>query len=314
MNFEDIIMCSQKQLFKKLTVPGCIYSPGSYILVEGKAPVMLLAHLDTVHKEKVRTICYDKKRNVLMSPQGIGGDDRCGVYALLQVYKRSRVKPWLLFLCDEEIGCLGADQFCKDHEHGVLPKGLDNLKFLIEIDRKGNNDAVYYDCANDEFEDYITSKGFKTDWGSLSDISYVAPELGVAAVNLSSGYYNPHTLSEYIVKSDLERTIQRVIDIVEEADAQPTYEYKERPYHPGAYKFDSYGNYSFGNYSSFTDTEFHSEKSYYNHDSMVKYLKAMGYTEKELNDLETKYGEWALEDTFWEEFDDETYEYVIAGK
>ena len=61
-----------------------------------------------------------------MSLQGIGGDDRCGVYALNKIYEMSTVKPFLLFTCNEE------------------------------IDKKGTNYAVYYDCANLDFEKYIS--------------------------------------------------------------------------------------------------------------------------------------------------------------
>ena len=39
------------------------------------------------------------------------------------------------------------------------------LKFIIELDRKGKNGAVYYCCANPDFEAHITSKDFKTAQG-----------------------------------------------------------------------------------------------------------------------------------------------------
>lgn len=229
---EDYLRPTQKELFSKLCAmyrDRAVICKNKYIIVRGEAPVMLLAHLDTVHKEPVKHICKNGNGNILMSPQGIGGDDRCGVYALTAVYEQSRVKPWLLFTCDEEIGCIGAEAFCSRHEAGKTPKGLDELKLLIEIDRKGRNDAVYYDCDNPEFEAYITSKGFETQCGSLSDISYVAPELGVAAVNLSSGYYNAHTQHEYINRKHLNATVRKVLEIVTEA-AQPgfpKYEYIE---------------------------------------------------------------------------------------
>lgn len=54
---------------------------------------MLLAHLDTVYIKLVRTICKSKDKNVLMSPQGIGGDDRCGVYILVKTYELFNKKP-----------------------------------------------------------------------------------------------------------------------------------------------------------------------------------------------------------------------------
>lgn len=221
----------------------------NYILVRGQAPVMLVAHLDTVHHEPVREICKTKSGNILMSPQGIGGDDRCGVYALNAVYEQSNVKPWLLFTCDEEVGGVGAEQFCLKHQGKKLPKELDELKLIIEIDRKGRNDAVYYDCANEEFEKYITDKGFKTQFGSFSDISYVAPELGAAAVNLSSGYYNAHTQHEYINRKHLNKTVQKVIEIVADAAKPdfPRYEYVERVRSFG--RFYGYGGWDDGGHT-----------------------------------------------------------------
>jgi len=190
---------------------------------------MLLAHLDTVHNEPVKTICKSGDGNIIMSPQGIGGDDRCGVYAIITAYRKSTVKPWLLFTCDEECGGKGADAFATDYINGHLPKKLDRIKFLVEIDRKGNKDAVYYDLDNPEFEAFIEQYGFETDYGSYSDICDVAPALGVAAVNLSSGYYQAHTQHEYINRKELEHTTQKVIEIVADSlkDDVPQFEYIE---------------------------------------------------------------------------------------
>ena len=229
---EDFLRPTQKQLFKRLGKKfkgKTLISKGNFILVRGQAPVMLVAHLDTVHEEPVRDICSSPDGNILMSPQGIGGDDRCGVFALVKVYRAAQVKPWLLFTCDEEIGGVGAKAFCLAHKQRQLPKETDAFKFIIEIDRRGANDAVFYHCASPDFETYITGKGFKTAQGSFSDISLIAPELGVAAVNLSSGYHHAHTLHEYINRAELNCTIAKVIDIIGDASTLLRFEYVENP-------------------------------------------------------------------------------------
>ena len=191
---------------------------------------MLLAHMDTVHEKPVKHICKSADGGILMSPHGIGGDDRCGVYALVNTYEAAPVKSWLLFSCDEKVGGVGAEKFASDYRRGKMPEGLDMMKLLVEIDRKGRKDAVYYSCYNPDFEAYITSKGFVTASGSFSDISVIAPEMGVAAVNLSSGYYNAHTLHEYINRKHIEAVIQSVIGIIADAAKPdfPKYEYIER--------------------------------------------------------------------------------------
>ena len=204
----DFLKPTQSELFSSLLntyKSKAIYSKDNFILIKGVAPILLVAHLDTVHKKPVSDICTSADGNILMSPQGIGGDDRCGVYALVNAYEQSANKPYLLFTCNEETGGIGAKNFvrCLDK----LPAELATLKFIVEIDRKGRNDAVYYDCDNPAFEKYISSKGFKTACGSFSDISVIAPALGVAAVNLSSGYYYPHQLHEYINRRELNTTL-----------------------------------------------------------------------------------------------------------
>lgn len=222
---EDFLRPTQKQLFWRLCKRfkgKTLVSKGNFILVRGIAPIMLVAHLDTVHEQPVRQICAASGGNILSSPQGIGGDDRAGVFALIKVQELSAIKPWLLFCCDEEVGGIGADSFCFALEQGSLPAELYDLKCIVEIDRRGSDDAVFYDCYNPNFEEYITSKGFKTAFGSFSDISVIAPALGVAAVNLSAGYYNAHRLNEYINRAELERTIYRVVAIVADS-TQPDF-------------------------------------------------------------------------------------------
>lgn len=238
---EDFLRPTQEQLFRRLCKHfkgKTLVSKGNFVLVKGVAPVMLVSHLDTVHEEPVRDICTSADGNILMSPQGIGGDDRCGCFALVKIYELSTVKPWLLFTCEEEVGGIGAQAFADCFAQGKLPVELATLKCLVEIDRRGADDAVFYDCYNPSFEEYIEERGFKTAFGSFSDISVIAPALGIAAVNLSSGYYNAHRLNEYIVRSELEHTIERVVEIVADSTRVdfPRYEYNT-----GGYADDFYG-------------------------------------------------------------------------
>ena len=72
---------------------GWIYSPGTI-------PILLCAHLDTVHKETPKSIVYEQGR--MSSPEGIGGDDRCGVYMILNIIKNYNCH--VCFFEDEEYG------------------------------------------------------------------------------------------------------------------------------------------------------------------------------------------------------------------
>lgn len=302
MKLEDFLTPTQGELFdmiRGMYHGKCILRKGAYILVKGEAPVMLVAHMDTVHKHPVKNICTSKDGDILMSPQGIGGDDRCGVYALVSCYEK--VKPWLLFTCDEEIGGKGARSFATDYKR--LPKALRDMKVLIELDRRGSDDAVYYDCDNTDLEEYITSKGFVTDWGSYSDICTIAPVMGVAAVNLSSGYYNAHTEHEYIVRSELKNTISKVCDIVSDAcdPAFPKYEFIQRVYQPTVWSYKS-GHYDYLQYvddyaDAIPDSVPENIRYYYG-------LLLDWYTVKELEEYRQDFGDKAIIELYKQDVDE----------
>lgn len=305
-NLETFLYPTQSELFKlicRMYGSEAVSRNGKYILVRGKAPVMLLAHLDTVHKTPVKCICKSQDGNILMSPQGIGGDDRCGVYALISAHENSKVKPWLLFTCDEEIGGKGADSFAEDFSLKRLPKALRSVKMLIEVDRKGKNDAVYYDCWNKEFEDYITGKGFETDYGSFSDISTIAPAMGVAAVNLSSGYYNAHTTHEYINLAELESTIEKVVEIVAESCAAdfPTFEYVEAPrFRSFRDRLDAYSwDFGWGEEQDWFAPEDLPEEYAAAYEALLDY-----YSSVELEELREAYGDRVILDLYESEYGD----------
>ena len=236
--FENICRMTQKELKSYVTVKLAkthkdIVSGDGYVYAQGQFPVLLVAHLDTVHKEAPYEFIYNSKQKSYSSPQGIGGDDRCGIYMIFEIIKQYNCS--VLFCEDEEIGCVGAQKFIKTEL-------AENLKFnyIIELDRQGSNDAVFYDCDNPEFEEFITKDFYKTACGSFSDISYLAPSLGCAAVNLSCGYYKAHTTNEYVVITEMQDSINAACKILERTTEKDKFEYIEADYGYSRYKYDSF--------------------------------------------------------------------------
>lgn len=225
-----------------------VHHKSKFLYAEGDAPYMLVAHLDTVHKKLPSIICYSKDGNYMMSPQGIGGDDRCGVYIILTLLNKLPFKPYIVFTMDEEIGGIGAKAFA-DY---MATKDVPDLKYIVEFDRKGSKDCVFYDCDNDDFTNFVEGFGFKTEYGSFSDISTIAPALGVAAVNLSSGYYNPHTEHEYVSMNDMHDIIEMSFNML--CSECEKFEYVEKVYSVSKYGYRySYGygydnDYDYSNY------------------------------------------------------------------
>lgn len=241
--FESICRMSQKEL--KIHVSNElrkeykeVYTGDGYVYAQGTFPVLLVAHLDTVHKKLPTTIFYDYTKDAYSSPNGIGGDDRCGVYMIFEVLKRFKCS--VLFCEDEEIGGIGAKKFIQTD----VAKRL-SFNYAIEFDRRGSNDAVFYDCDNEDFENFITKEYYETAFGSYSDISTVAPFLKCAAVNLSCGYYAAHTENEYVVLHEMEESIEQACKILERTTENDKFEYIEAKYsgYYGGYYGYGYGGY-----------------------------------------------------------------------
>lgn len=216
--FEKLVKATQSQLLaflpSELKKRGMndIVATKDYILCHGDAPVLLVAHLDTVHRETVKEIY--KVGGAWSSPQGIGGDDRCGIYMILSLLEKLPFKPYVLFATDEEIGCVGTGKFLRQY-----PVNEFEIKFMIEFDRKGSDDAVFYDCENLQFIDFILEKtGYKFQHGAFTDICEIMEAWDVAGVNLSCGYYNAHTLKEYVVIDEMLNTINVVHQFLEKLD------------------------------------------------------------------------------------------------
>ena len=229
--FENLCMFPQKKLkqflVRELKDMGKEVIVGDgYIFSEGKFPVLLCAHLDTVHKSLPKTIIYEEGK--ITSPEGIGGDDRCGVYMILQILKR--IDCYVAFFEDEEIGGIGSHKFAKTE----ICKKID-VNYVIELDRMNANDAVFYECDNEEFEDFVTREFFKTNWGSFTDICEICPQIGVAGVNLSCGYYKQHTSNEYVVLDEMETAIEEVIKLLNRTEPETVFEYIEAIHYWSSY-------------------------------------------------------------------------------
>lgn len=207
-------------LYKKYQT---VYATEDYLYAVGDIPVALCAHMDTVFPKPPKEIFYDREKGVLWSPTGLGADDRAGIFAIIKILQ-SGLKPTIIFCADEEKGALGAEKLVHDHPLPISP-----LNFIMELDRRGTNDCVFYDCANQEFTDYIEERGFSEAWGSFSDISELCPNWGVAGVNLSIGYESEHTTSEILRIGPMLDTIEKVKKILKESE-WPVFKYVHKPY------------------------------------------------------------------------------------
>ena len=223
--FEQLCALTQNGMKKTLsaylkTKYSKVIETPDYIVAEGDIPVALAAHMDTVFPKPAREVFYDRTKEVIWSPDGLGADDRAGIFAIMQIIKRG-LRPHIIFTTDEEIGAAGAVALACD----ACP--FKDLRFVIQLDRRGVDDCVFYDCDNKKFIDFIEDYGFVEAIGSFTDISLICPDWGVAGVNLSIGYRDEHSIGEVLFVKHWKATIDKVEKILC-TENLPRFEYVAR--------------------------------------------------------------------------------------
>ena len=153
---------------------------------------------------------YSKKTR---SQCGLGADDKNGLFIALECLASYDVMKCAFFV-GEEIGCVGSGsadmEFFKD------------CRYCIQIDRRGNGDMVtdIYNrmCSDDFIADAAPEEyGYSLCNGAMTDVAELFENgVGISCINLSCGYYAPHTDNEYTSKSDVQKCYDFVCHIIED--------------------------------------------------------------------------------------------------
>lgn len=225
--FENLAALTQKELHGTMTnflklLYSDVTETDQYICAKGDIPIALVAHMDTVFSVPATDIYYDPRKNVLWSPEGLGADDRAGIFAIISILQRTKLRPHIILTTDEERGCIGANALAR------VACPFKDLKYLVQLDRRGANDCVFYDCYNPEFISYVESFGFVENYGTFSDISALCPVWKVCGVNLSIGYYDEHSISETLHIGQMFETIDKVTNMLKEADTAEYFTYTRK--------------------------------------------------------------------------------------
>lgn len=203
-------------------------SYGNLYAIKGEAETYpcVVCHIDQVQRIHSKDFKAIETRDIIFgySPsnhqiEGLGADDKNGIFIALEVLKKYDCLK-AVFFKEEETGCRGSSQ-CE-------LSFFEDCRFVIECDRRGNSDLITSigctDLCNERFiQDIEPEKwGYKEEQGMMTDVETLKERgLSVSAVNISCGYYNPHTDEEVTVKRDLEKCWKFVQHIIE--DCTETY-------------------------------------------------------------------------------------------
>ena len=195
---------------------------GNLYMIKGMAETYpcIAAHLDQVQKNHSRDFIPVETEELIFgySPghrrqEGLGADDKNGIWIALKCLERYDVLKVALFV-EEETGCQGSGRADMDF--------FTDCRFVIQPDRRGFRDLItsigWTDLCSDDFlkaAGYEKS-GYRETDGLMTDILALKENgLEVSCVNLSCGYYEPHTDREFTVKKDLLNCLHLVEHIIE---------------------------------------------------------------------------------------------------
>ena len=199
--FEDMMSFFVKNKLKEMNIDFQEDETGNIYNISHNGSPLLSAHLDTVQDDvDVKLTDFIRLKQGIISGYGvIGGDDKCGIFLILEALKYNN-KINFVFFVQEESGGVGSSFFIRKNT-------LSNIPYCLVLDRRGNGDII---CTSNnygtkDFETFLIEIGkefsYKKSAGTFSDADNLNSLISCA--NISVGYYNAHTKNEYVnIRSD----------------------------------------------------------------------------------------------------------------
>lgn len=180
----------------------------------------VVAHTDTVHNIDTINVVEMTLRNYQKmlkpalkafndegQPTGIGGDDKCGVFACLKLLKElPNLKA--AFFVSEETGCHGSRKADKNF--------FANVGYAIQFDAPQNNlvsescmgtklfnrDSEFFNIANQVLTESVNGK-LEYAAHPYTDVWPLKYLFDFSCINISIGYYDYHSPREYVIIEDV---------------------------------------------------------------------------------------------------------------
>lgn len=181
----------------------------------------VISHTDTVHNIDTINIREEELPNAQKEiklalkayndngePTGIGGDDKCGVFACLTLLKELPVVKAAFFV-SEETGCHGSRRADKEF--------FKNVGYVIQFDAPENwmisetcsgqvlfdRDSEFFTKCDQVLSESMVNEDMDYMTHPYTDVYAIRKDFDVSCINFSIGYYNYHTKNEYVVVEDV---------------------------------------------------------------------------------------------------------------
>ena len=181
----------------------------------------VISHTDTVHNIDTINIHEEmlmnaqgeeklsyKAYNDLGHPTGIGGDDKCGVFACLTLLQElPNIKA--AFFVSEETGCHGSlkasEEFFENVGYGIQFDAPENWMITekcfgqVLFDR----DTEFFEACDKVLTEGMDQNDMRYMIHPYTDVYALRGKFDFSCINFSIGYYQYHTSHEYVVIEDV---------------------------------------------------------------------------------------------------------------
>lgn len=216
---------------------------------------------------------------ILKGNGNIGADDKIGIFLILLYLTKVSPKVNFIFSTGEEKSVVtGIKTIVEEIKNSDAFK---EAPYCIVLDRRGFGDIICEknDYGSKDFDKALSdigiNYGYSSVKGGLSDTNTISGYMN--ACNLSVGYYNPHTKTEFVVISEMINTFNYVCDIIENLPRDIPFEEK-KPAYP-----TTYGGYNGNNYNGSYCGGYHNNYGGYHDDYYNDYWNKNKKDDKKSN-------------------------------
>jgi len=203
-------------------------------LSEGEFYPCVTAHMDTVQDKakpyalagaelplrtrRVKSTTSDEVRHeIFIDGQGIGADDKLGVYISLQLMKKfDKIKA--VFFVEEEIGMCGSKELVKDWFNDVAYViGWDSPDIIRGAWNCSGTQLFSKEFYENHLRDIIKDWGFSNSdlhREPFTDVIQIREKTGITCMNFGNGGYQAHSSTEYLVIEHVDHAVGMGEDII----------------------------------------------------------------------------------------------------
>ena len=199
-------------LFLKAKYPFLQECEGNLYHLSDTSKPVFVAHMDTVMDRDMKKPLVHEDGFMSRKNGILGADDRAGIDIICRLLPHCNC----VFTRDEESGLQGSGALS---ENDTFMTELEKFPFLVQLDRKGSSDIVgefngYCGAELSEYVSAISEYEYTPAIGVLTDLDALCGGYyDIEGVNLSVGYYNQHSKSEYLCWDDWAKALKLAVKL-----------------------------------------------------------------------------------------------------